>query len=47
MIASSIGNWRSDPHLILMPGIVLSLAVLSFNFIGDALNDALNPRARK
>jgi ABC-type dipeptide/oligopeptide/nickel transport system permease subunit len=47
MIASSITLWRSDPHLIIMPGIVLSLAVLSFNFIGDALNDALNPRARK
>ncbi|MBM3188670.1 MAG: ABC transporter permease [Chloroflexi bacterium] len=46
MIASSLNSWRSDPHLILMPGLVLSVAVLAYNFIGDALNDALNPRER-
>ena len=47
MIASTINLWRSDPHLVLMPGLVLSVAVLSFNLMGDALNDALNPRARE
>ena len=47
MIASSVSSWRSDPHLIFMPGIILSVAVLAFNFVGDALNDALNPRARE
>ncbi|MBV7334146.1 ABC transporter permease [Chloroflexi bacterium TSY] len=47
MIASTIKLWRSDPHLVLMPGIVLSLAALAFNLMGDALNDALNPRARQ
>jgi ABC-type dipeptide/oligopeptide/nickel transport system permease subunit len=47
MIASSISSWRTFPHLVLMPGLVLSLVVLAFNFIGDALNDALNPRARR
>ena len=47
MIANSIDSWRSDPHLIFMPGLILSIAVLAFNFVGDALNDALNPRARE
>ena len=47
MIANSIDSWRSDTHLILMPGLVLSISVLAFNFVGDALNDALNPRARE
>jgi ABC-type dipeptide/oligopeptide/nickel transport system permease subunit len=47
MIASSVGVWRSYPHLVLMPGLTLSIGVLAFNFIGDALNDALNPRARE
>lgn len=47
MIASSMGNWRSDPHLVLMPGLILSIAVLAYNYVGDALNDALNPRARE
>jgi ABC-type dipeptide/oligopeptide/nickel transport system permease subunit len=47
MIASSMSSWRSDPHLVLMPGILLSLSVLAYNYVGDALNDALNPRARQ
>ena len=47
MIASSMSSWRSDPHLVLMPGLVLSVVVLAFNFLGDAMNDALNPRARQ
>lgn len=29
------------------PGIAISLVVLSFNVLGDALNDALNPRLRE
>lgn len=39
--------WRSDPHLMAMPGLTLALIVLAFVFLGDALNDALNPRARQ
>jgi peptide/nickel transport system permease protein len=34
------------PHLILFPAFTVMLAVLSFNFIGDALRDYLDPRAR-
>jgi len=34
------------PHLVLVPAIAVMLAVLSFNFIGDALRDYLDPRAR-
>jgi peptide/nickel transport system permease protein len=26
------------------PGLAIALTVLSFNLVGDALNDALNPR---
>jgi hypothetical protein len=29
-----------------MPAIVLAIATLAVNFLGDGLNDALNPRAR-
>jgi peptide/nickel transport system permease protein len=32
------------PHLILYPGVAIMLAVLSFNFVGDALRDWLDPR---
>ena len=34
------------PHLVLFPAAAVMLAVLSFNFIGDALRDFLDPRSR-
>jgi peptide/nickel transport system permease protein len=34
------------PHLTVFPAIAVMLAVLSFNFIGDALRDLLDPRLR-
>jgi len=34
------------PHLVLFPALAVMLAVLSFNFIGDALRDLLDPRSR-
>ncbi len=35
-----------SPHLVIVPAIAVMLAVLSFNFIGDALRDYLDPRSR-
>ncbi len=46
MIFAGMASWRSEPYLVAMPGLVLALIVMSFIFIGDALNDALNPRIR-
>jgi peptide/nickel transport system permease protein len=34
------------PHLVLFPAVAVMLAVVSFNFIGDALRDYLDPRSR-
>lgn len=34
------------PHLVIFPAIAVMLCVLSFNFIGDALRDYLDPRTR-
>jgi peptide/nickel transport system permease protein len=34
------------PHLVLFPAFTVMLAVLAFNFIGDALRDLLDPRSR-
>lgn len=34
------------PHLVLAPGITISLAVLGFNLLGDGVRDALDPRLR-
>jgi len=34
------------PHLVVFPALVVMMAVLAFNFIGDALRDFLDPRSR-
>jgi peptide/nickel transport system permease protein len=34
------------PHLVLFPAAAVMLAVLAFNFIGDALRDYMDPRSR-
>lgn len=34
------------PWLAVAPGLAISLAVFAFNFVGDALRDALDPRLR-
>jgi peptide/nickel transport system permease protein len=34
------------PHLVLFPALTVMLAVLAFNFIGDALRDVLDPRSK-
>lgn len=34
------------PWLAIFPGIAITLAVLSFNFVGDGLRDAFDPRQR-
>ena len=42
----SISVLRSDPHLLLFPVGTLSVLLFTFNLLGDAVNDAFNPRAR-
>ncbi|MGI6720710.1 MAG: ABC transporter permease [Anaerovoracaceae bacterium] len=37
---------RYHPHLILIPGIAIVLAVMSLNLVGDGLRDALDPRLK-
>ncbi len=46
MITEGIGQLPEAFHLVLVPGIMLVLAVLSVNVFGDGLRDALDPRAR-
>ena len=35
------------PHIILIPGIAITLTVLAFNLLGDGLRDALDPRLNR
>ena len=47
MIGQDSGKLFTAPHLILFPGIALTLTVFSFNLIGDGLRDALDPRLNR
>lgn len=47
MIADNLDLWRIYPHLVAVPGITLAIAVFGFNFLGDGINDAMNPRLIK
>ena len=43
---SGFGVFVTGQHAIIFPGIAIALCVLSVNFIGDGLRDALDPRHR-
>lgn len=38
---------RYAPHMVIAPSIALSLTLMAFNFLGDGLRDALDPRSRR
>jgi peptide/nickel transport system permease protein len=44
MLNESRTYFLSDPQVVLIPGLTISLAVLGFNLLGDGLRDALDPR---
>jgi len=46
MLNDARAHLFDSPHLVLFPAAAVMLAVLSFNFIGDALRDLLDPRSR-
>ena len=46
MLSDGRAHLFDAPHLVLFPAAAVMLAVLSFNFIGDALRDYMDPRSR-
>jgi peptide/nickel transport system permease protein len=46
MLNDSRAHLFDAPHLVIFPALAVMLAVLSFNFIGDALRDYMDPRSR-
>jgi peptide/nickel transport system permease protein len=47
MMAEGRALFQVKPSLIFWPGLMLSLAILSINLIGDAARDALDPRMKQ
>jgi peptide/nickel transport system permease protein len=45
MLASSVAYFKVVPTYLFIPGGMLVILVISFNLLGDALRDALDPRA--
>lgn len=39
--------FQQFPHMLILPAIFISLTMLSFNLLGDALRDVFDPRLRK
>ncbi len=46
MLSAGRSYIRSNPHVIIYPGITIMIVVLSLNLLGDGLRDALDPRLK-
>ena len=44
--SGNIGTLQNEPWMLLAPGLIALLLIVSWNLLGDALNDVLNPRTR-
>lgn len=44
MLNDSLRLWQAFPHLMLSPAITIGIIQVAFVFLGDGLNDALDPR---
>lgn len=47
MISSGLSYLRVEPWLSIAPGLVITITVLGFNLLGDALRDLLDPKLKK
>jgi len=47
MISEATQGIRSYPNQIMIPAILLSLTTLAFNFFGDGLRDAFDPKQKR
>lgn len=46
MVSEGVRALRSYPHLVTAPALAIAVTLLSFNFLGDGLRDALDPRLK-
>ena len=46
LISEGYKAMRSYPHLAIYPGLALAITMIAFNFLGDGLRDALDPRMK-
>jgi oligopeptide transport system permease protein len=46
MINEGYRAMRAHPHVLIFPALALMLTTLAFNFLGDGLRDAFDPRMK-
>ncbi len=46
MLSNALAAFNFAPHVAIVPGIFITLAVFSFSVLGDSLRDVLDPRLR-
>lgn len=46
MASTAIDGIRTYPHRLIIPAIMISLIILSFNLLGDGLRDAFDPKLK-
>ena len=46
LLSDAVDRMQEYPERVMLPGILISLTVLSVNYLGDGLRDALDPRIR-
>ncbi|MDK9496228.1 ABC transporter permease [Streptomyces katrae] len=46
MVSDAKDRWLTAPHVLLFPAAALSITVLAFIMVGDAVRDALDPKLR-
>tara|TARA_R110002020_G_scaffold212953_9_gene419652 strand:+ start:1243 stop:2427 length:1185 start_codon:yes stop_codon:yes gene_type:complete len=47
LTSDAVETMRAYPHQLFFPAAAISLTMFAFNFLGDGLRDALDPRFRK
>ncbi len=47
MLKEGLLYMRSAPHLVIYPGLAITLSVLAFNFLGDGLRDLMDVRSNR
>lgn len=47
ILSDGVTYWREDPAYLLLPCLILILIVLALNLLGDAIRDALDPKANR
>lgn len=46
LASNALDSIYSHPYLLILPSVLISLIILSFNLVGDGLRDALDPRMK-